>query len=234
MPTSKRPTTRPGSAPSPRAPFSEHHPIPITFFVPRPRVLPSQASFHCHPQAHKPAPPLTTPPHLRHLYAVSPPQAAPPGSAPANQAPPPWHCSQSRLSRGRWPRQASQRPSGQKRAPPALRSRGRGRGSWCSPRLGQACLPGSQSRGPGQARRDPQPASPARRPRLSPRRRGSGLAFLLAVQRGLCRRRRRAPFTRSSTAPDRPLKSKRAVARPLAAARARVSRPRHGPRNVTG
>lgn len=88
MPTSKRPTTRPGSAPSPRAPFSEHHPIPITFFVPRPKILPSQASFHCHPQAHKPAPPLTTQPHLRHLYAVSPPQAAPPGSASANQTPP--------------------------------------------------------------------------------------------------------------------------------------------------
>ena len=88
MPTSERPNTRPGSAPSPRTPFSEHHPIPITFFVPRSRILPSQASFHCHTRAHKPAPPLTILPHLRHLYAVSPPQAAPPGSASANQAPP--------------------------------------------------------------------------------------------------------------------------------------------------
>ena len=88
MPTSERPNTRPGSAPSPRTPFSEHHPIPITFFVPRSRILPSQASFHCHTRAHKPAPPLTILPHLRHLYAVSPPQAAPPGSASANLAPP--------------------------------------------------------------------------------------------------------------------------------------------------
>ena len=88
MPTSERPNTRPGSAPSPRTPFSEHHPIPITFFVPRSRILPSQASFHCHTRAHKPAPLLTILPHLRHLYAASPPQAAPTGSASANQAPP--------------------------------------------------------------------------------------------------------------------------------------------------
>lgn len=67
--------------------------------------------------------------------------------------------------------------------------------------------------------------SPAQRPSLSPRCRGSGLAFPLAVQRWLDCRRRRALLTRSSTAPDRLLKSGRAVAYPLAAALTRVSRP---------
>lgn len=111
---------------------------------------------------------------------------------------------------------------------------GRGLGGGYCPRLNRACLHSSQSRGPGQARRGPQPASPAWGSRLSPSRRGSGLAFLPAVQRGLSRRRRRALLTRSSTAPDRLLKSGRVVASPLAVARIRVSQPRPGPRNVTG
>lgn len=107
-----------------------------------------------------------------------------------------------------------------------------GRGGGYCPRLNRACLHSSQSRGPGQARRGPQPASPARGSRLSPSRRGSGLAFLPAVQRD--RRRRRALLTRSSTASDRLLKSGRVVASPLAVASTRVSRSRPGPRNVTG
>ncbi|XP_064347955.1 atherin-like [Camelus dromedarius] len=64
-----------------------------------------QWPLHCHRRAHKSAPPLTTPPHLRHLYAASPPQAAPLGSAAANQAPP------YRSASGRGPPRETARPS---------------------------------------------------------------------------------------------------------------------------
>ncbi|XP_042763098.1 translation initiation factor IF-2-like [Panthera leo] len=213
MPTSKRPVTFPGSAPSPRAPFSEHHPFPITFFLVGPEN-PSITGLFCPPGAQEPAPPLTTrPPHPRHFYAASPHQTEPPRLGGCKPGPSLRPRSPARQSGRRRPRPSSAQTiraetGGRPRLRAAQGGGGGGAGRRVSPPA--ACRPGSRSRGPGQARRGPQPASPARRRCLSPRLRGSGLAFPLAVQR--CLRRRRALLTRSSTTPDRLLKSGRVVA----------------------
>lgn len=215
MPTYQRPTTLHRSAPSPPAPFSEHQPFPITFFLPRPGILQSRAS-----GAHQPAPPLATPPRLHRLFPTSPPREARPGSAAANQAPP--HIPAS----GPRPPEGSGAPQ-----PKTIRSeagtpspgRGRGRGAGCNPPTG----PGLPSRRP-QLRPEPGEEGPApgfSHPAscLSPRCTGLGLAFPRVVRRRL--RRRRALLTGSSTTPERLLKSGRVAARPLAATRTRVSRP---------
>lgn len=220
MPTSQRPATFPGSAPSPRAPFSEHHPFPITFFPPQKdqKFFQSHAPSDCRPGAHEPAPPLSTPPHLHHLSAASPHQAEPPRLRGCKPGPSLRPRSPARHSGGRRPGPSgAQTTRAEAGAPGSGRPRvGAGAGRRVSPPPLAACRPGSRNRGRDQARSGPHPGlpSPGSR-RLSPRRRGSGLAFPLAVQRWL-RRRRRALLTRSSTTPDRLLKSGRVVARPLA------------------
>lgn len=161
------------------------------------------------------------PPHTR---------LSPQGPAAAKQAPPCVPARQPGPLEGGGPVPAALRPAGQRGGRPRLRGGpgwGRGRGGGCRLRLRRPADRAPRGRGRGQARRGPQPASPARRRCFSPRLRGSGLAIPLAVQRWLCRRRRRrrALLTRSSTTPDRLLKSGRVVARPLAAARTRVSLP---------
>lgn len=165
MPTSKKPTPLPDSALSLRARFSEHHPFPISNFLPQTQNPAIAGPLGGHPRAHEPAPPLPTPPNLRHLEAASPPQAAPPGSAAANQAPP---CSPTRgagPAEGGGPARGAETNRAEVGAPARAAEGGGGEGApevapaWACPAArAPALAPGPGEEGP--AVRPLYPASP--------------------------------------------------------------------------